>query len=179
MEGNIHIVLFLLAALGLIVLFYTLWRDLVIDWARERLFAQRDALFDMAVAGKLDFEGQNYRDLRAFLNSLIRNAHRLSAFWMIYQSKPMAAMSRRSRSVDEVLADIPDPDARREATALVHGAIRILLWRMALTSLVALLTHGTLKALSRLGMVRARAWRTSAVTRARSEVEREGFASAA
>jgi hypothetical protein len=60
------------------VLFYISGRTLLLDNLRQRLFAIRDSLFDFAADGGISFDDENYRELRADINLLIRFAHKMS-----------------------------------------------------------------------------------------------------
>ena len=72
MDGS----LLMLVLIGIIYFIYYPIRSLAVDNARQELFAIRDAIFDMAVSGKISFESQEYKDLRGIINSFIRFAHR-------------------------------------------------------------------------------------------------------
>ena len=60
------------------VLLYCFWRSYRTDALRQKLFALRDELFDLACDSQLAFEDPAYWRLRRTLNSMIRFAHRLS-----------------------------------------------------------------------------------------------------
>jgi hypothetical protein len=73
--GNLH----LLMALGaLTFLWFVGWRGYHLDLFRQRLFAIRQELFDLAARGEVEFNGYAYGGLRQQINALIRFAHRLS-----------------------------------------------------------------------------------------------------
>jgi hypothetical protein len=63
-----------------LLFFYGPWQGILVDLARQTVFEQRDAVFDMAAAGKLDFNSRDYRIIRDSFNKLIRFAHELN--WM-------------------------------------------------------------------------------------------------
>ena len=74
---SVSIVLFsALSLMGLTILCFWLYRDYRLDLFRDRLFALRDELFDLAAAGKIDFNSQAYGMLRTTLNGFIRFSHR-------------------------------------------------------------------------------------------------------
>ncbi|HLS68080.1 MAG TPA: hypothetical protein VK035_01970 [Kiloniellales bacterium] len=171
MEANVSAVLFLLSALGALILFYVLWRDFAIDRAREQLFAQRDALFDLALEGKLSFEEATYQDLRAFLNSLIRGVHRISLFWALFHLQRYRADGRRS--IREMARSIPDAKARKQVERIVSRSASIIYRRLIITSLIAMTLYVTLYLLGKLGNKHARGWAKSARTRTLSGVEQE------
>ncbi len=68
----------LVSILGLLVLYFWLYRDYRIDLFRQRLFALRDELFDLARSGALPFDHRAYGLLRSTLNGFIRFGHRLT-----------------------------------------------------------------------------------------------------
>lgn len=74
----------LLAVIGLAVVYYGPWQWIMTDYARQRLFEKRDAIFDMAAAGKLDFDSNEYLTIRSSIESSIRFAHGLTFPKMIY-----------------------------------------------------------------------------------------------
>jgi hypothetical protein len=55
-----------------------LYRNLTVDWFRQRMFALRDELFDLAAAGEIEFTHPAYTSLRTTMNGFIRFAHRMS-----------------------------------------------------------------------------------------------------
>src|SRR4051812_41355603 len=56
------------------------WRRYRLDVFRQRLFALRDELFDVAAAGEIDFNDFAYGGLRLLINSIIRFGHRVTAW---------------------------------------------------------------------------------------------------
>jgi hypothetical protein len=70
-----------LVALSLFLLFfYGPWQAVMVDVARQVAFEERDAVFDLAAEGSLDFESPDYKTIRNSFNQLIRFAHELN--WM-------------------------------------------------------------------------------------------------
>lgn len=76
-----------LAVLSLFLLaFYGPWQSIMVDMSRQYVLEQRDAVFDLAARGKLDFNSEDYRIIRDAFNKLIRFAHefnwiRLLMYW--------------------------------------------------------------------------------------------------
>lgn len=66
-----------IALLLLWVLYFWLYRDYRLDYFRQQLFALRDELFDIALAGELQFEGRAYGLLRTTINGTIQYGHQL------------------------------------------------------------------------------------------------------
>ena len=68
-----------LIAISLFLLFfYGPWQSIMIDLARQTVFEQRDAVFDLAARGRLDFNSRDYKIIRDSFNNLIRYAHELN-----------------------------------------------------------------------------------------------------
>lgn len=61
-----------------LLFFYGPWQGIVVDLARQTAFEERDAVFDLAAQGKLDFNSSDYRTIRNSFNKLIRFAHELN-----------------------------------------------------------------------------------------------------
>lgn len=69
----------LLVGLGALLIFlYGPWQSICVDSARNKMFEARDAVFDIAAQGKIEFESAEYKEIREGFNSLIRFAHRIS-----------------------------------------------------------------------------------------------------
>lgn len=63
---------------GLWAIWYYLWKPQRVDIFRQKLFALRDELFDIAANGEVSFDDPAYTRLRFLLNGMIRYAHRIS-----------------------------------------------------------------------------------------------------
>ena len=72
-----------IALAGLWFLIFWLYRDYRLDYFRDKLFALRDELFDMALRGEIDFNHPAYGLLRTILNGTIRYGHRLGLIEII------------------------------------------------------------------------------------------------
>src|SRR5437764_8172462 len=68
----------LLSILGIWILLFWLYRDLVTDSFRQEMFALRDELFDAADEGVIDFNHPAYGLLRSTMNGFIRFTHRMT-----------------------------------------------------------------------------------------------------
>ncbi len=62
----------------LIGVFYGPWQTIVVDYGRQYLFEIRDSFFDLAAKGEIDFDSDEYAEIRDTMNSLIRFLHRLT-----------------------------------------------------------------------------------------------------
>jgi hypothetical protein len=76
----------LLGLIALWVFWYYLWKPLRVTALREKLFALRDDLFDLAADGVISFNDPAYTQLRLLINGMIRFAHRVSFLTMIVAS---------------------------------------------------------------------------------------------
>lgn len=68
----------LTSILGIWILLFWLYRDLVTDSFRQEMFALRDELFDAAEDGVIDFAHPAYGLLRSTMNGFIRFTHRMT-----------------------------------------------------------------------------------------------------
>lgn len=68
------------------VLIYWAYRPYRIDSLRQRLFALRDELFDLAADGHIEFSDPAYWRLRLAINGMIRFAHRISFARLVFTS---------------------------------------------------------------------------------------------
>lgn len=74
-ENVLSAVQILVSVAGLIWFFYGPWQRLMIDAVRQKLFETRDSVFLLAADGKLDFESEEYHQIRMHYNLLIRYSH--------------------------------------------------------------------------------------------------------
>src|SRR6266481_3257611 len=78
----------LVSLLLLLFFFFWLYRDYRMDLLRQRLFALRDELFDLAQGGALSFDHPAYGLLRTTLNGFIRFGGRLGmvlVLWIVWR----------------------------------------------------------------------------------------------
>ncbi|KAA8385172.1 hypothetical protein FKW31_10195 [Acetobacter sp. DmW_136] len=68
----------MLMLLGIAVVIYGPLQEAWIDTLRQKLFAQRDELFELAASGEITCDNPVYRQIRDQINSRIRYAHRIS-----------------------------------------------------------------------------------------------------
>jgi hypothetical protein len=119
----------LLALVGLACFFYGPWQSVCTDWGRQVVFEKRDAIFDLALAGRLDFRSDEYRAIRSALEKSIRFAHYLTLprlqviYWAL---RKQGALERKSELSTAVEA-IRDPATRDEVRRLVSQAHMALL----------------------------------------------------
>jgi hypothetical protein len=98
-----------LVALSLFLLFfYGPWQGAVMDIARQIAFEQRDAVFDLAAQGKLEFDSDEYKTIRDSFNKLIRFAHELNWIRLVIHWDSDKTISDVHRAIDR----IQDPETR-------------------------------------------------------------------
>lgn len=112
------------------------WREAMTAWARQLIFEKRDALFDMASAGRLNFKSEEYRTIRASLEASIRFAHELTLTRMIVTRVAAQAIGHSKAESELVLAvrQIEDDETREEVSHLVYSAQRALISMIVLKS---------------------------------------------
>jgi len=120
--------------LGLLVLFVRgPWKDMCTDYARQIIFQHRDAVFDMAVEGRLEFGSSTYRTIRAALERNIRFAHELSIARFVFFAAPLLRDRRRSQ-LEIAVSSIADEQLRAEVMEHVYRAQRALIIMMVVKS---------------------------------------------
>jgi hypothetical protein len=146
MPADALITLGLLALLA--VFFYGPWQEVCTDFTRQIIFERRDRLFDMAAAGKLDFNSEVYWSLRSTLEGAIRFAHELT--WphlvMAIIVVPPAAASGAGLLPNQALAKIEDPEVRKLARRQMDEAMGALFLMAAMKSAVLAPLFGILVA---------------------------------
>src|SRR5690606_22651328 len=90
-----------LAVLLLWVLFFWLYRDYRLDLFRQKLFALRDELFDVAAAGDVGFDSPAYGMLRSTINGTIQYGHQLGFLDLLL---PLA-FTKRGPIADKGISD--------------------------------------------------------------------------
>ena len=147
-----------LALLSLLICFtYGPWQWLWTDIARQTMFEKRDQLFDMAVAGRLDFASDEYRTIRASLEQTIRFAHVMTLPRLIFSSLATGRIERSETSrMERALARISDQQTHREVRAIINGADDVLICAIAAKSPLFLMVVAPIAAMLVVAMVIAR-----------------------
>lgn len=111
--------LLVLTMLGGVALFlvYSLWQATCVAWMRQLCFEARDAIFDLAADGRLEFTSADYRQIRSGIETLIRFADRIS--WprlLCYHTtvRPRRHQSSISRAVERIVDPETEAIVRRE-----------------------------------------------------------------
>jgi hypothetical protein len=125
----------------LVCLFYGPWQTVCIDAARQYIFERRDAVFDLARAGKLDFGSEEYGVIRESFQRSIRFAHEATWIRMAFTFRALhklGALSRQS-AVHQAIARIDDAEIRREVLKLVNEATLALIVAMIFRSSILII----------------------------------------
>lgn len=138
-----------LVLLMLLICFaYGPWQWLWTDIARQTMFEKRDQLFDMALAGRLDFASDEYRTIRASLEQTIRFAHLLTLPRLIFSSLTTGRTDRMETSgMERALAQISDPQASMDVRTIINGADDVMICAIAAKSPLFLLLVSPIAAL--------------------------------
>ena len=147
-----------LVLLMLLICFaYGPWQWLWTDIARQTMFEKRDQLFDMAVAGRLDFASDEYRTIRASLEQTIRFAHVMTLPRLIFSSLTTGRTGRTETSkMERALARISNPQTHREVRAIIDGADDVMICAIAAKSPLFLMVVAPIAAMLVVAMVIAR-----------------------
>jgi hypothetical protein len=126
----------LLALVAFFTLFYGPWQNAMADLAGNFVFESRDAIFDMAVRGKIDFSSEQYIEIRKQLQSLIRFSHEASLPSMIWIYANSKKDERNTKgSIFNVIDSIEDRDVSNEIRRVVQRALSAYLAIIGLKSL--------------------------------------------
>ena len=131
-------ILEMLVAVGLLLWFFRgPWQSILVDITRQRLFEARDSILIMAADGRLDFDSDNYRDLRHRLNMSIRFCHkakfsRIAA--SIFVGDDNSERAPRTRSLFDIISSIEDESLRQELEEKAIETVGFLTTLMVLRS---------------------------------------------
>jgi hypothetical protein len=121
---------------GFVVIFYGPWQEACTDFARQIVFEQRDKLFDMARAGKMDFTSKEYRTIRANLENMIRFAHELTMPRLIYMSKTIRYRRDDRDDVNIAINNIRNEEVKGELVEIIVRVYVVLVTMMVFKSLI-------------------------------------------
>lgn len=134
-----------LIALSLLgVLTYGPWQWACADLARQRMFKNRDELFDMARRGELDFRSDSYRNIRMEMNNMIRFAHGLT--WVRLALLAVAIRNGKTAPapIYASIKDIGNIAVRNRVRALVadseRAAVLMILYRSPVLIILSIVT---------------------------------------
>jgi hypothetical protein len=139
----------IMSLLGLIALWafwYYLWKPQRVDIFRQKLFALRSDLFDLADNGTVPFDHPAYTQLRLMINGLIRFAHRASLptliVAMVYsRNAPSDAMAMTlwMKNVQKL------PNDKRNQLLAVHTSVSMALAKHLIGGSLILSTYVLLR----------------------------------
>lgn len=129
--------LLILLLIGILV--YGPWQNVCTAYARQIMFEKRDAIFDLAHAGKLEFNSREYRTIRTLLERSIRFAHEatLPGFFFFWGMLAWRGEKIQKPELQVVIERIADPETRMRVQELAYGAIDALLFMTIAKSPVA------------------------------------------
>lgn len=134
MEMNALISLAVLTALLCVI--FGPWQGICTDIARQKIFEARDAIFDLAHEGKLDFNSAEYKTIRRSLEKSIRFAHEATLvryIWLSTLLKKRGRINARS-DLSKAVAEIQDEQTRKKVESLVRDAYKAMTAMMAFKS---------------------------------------------
>lgn len=123
-------------------IFYGPWQSACTSYARQVLFEKRDAIFDLAIAGELDFGSSEYRMIRSSLEKSIRFAHELTLprFLLYRWYLQTINVEQNGSDLREAIESIDSEDARTRIFRLVSEAqIALMLMMFAKSPLTVVL----------------------------------------
>jgi hypothetical protein len=124
-----------------LLLFYGPWQSLCTDVARQLIFEQRSALFDMARTGRLRFDSPEYREIRQDLERLIRFSHELTLPRVIYLAimLPMVRQRGLRSPALDAIARLGDKDLERDITRIILKSYTVSIAMMIAKSWIGIL----------------------------------------
>jgi hypothetical protein len=121
----------------LLLVFYGPWQWVMTDIARQIVFEQRDALFDLARSGRISFESEQYRKIRTSLNRLIQFAHNLTwpRFLLLMIKLHRAGYMARKSELTHAIEAVEDPELQKQLKDCVQKAQKAMIGTMGLKSI--------------------------------------------
>jgi hypothetical protein len=114
-----QIIIFAVFAISLWYGFFFLYKQLVLDYFRQRMFELRDSMFDLAADGIISFDDPAYGLLRKTINGFLRFGHRISFIELfiaifVMKNDPVYKDKRISfhRKMGQALHSLPEDKAR-------------------------------------------------------------------
>jgi len=133
----------ILALFLLVALLEGPWQWVWTDTARQSVFEKRDAIFDLAAAGKISFKSKEYRVIRRSMEKLIRYSHNLTLWKLIHFLWTMT--KRKSPPTSDIsfaIKSIGDDNVRLEVQTIVNSAVKQMFLMMIRKSLILMLLFG-------------------------------------
>lgn len=112
----------LLAVLGVVIVVYGPLQAALADFLRQRLFEQRDELFNLAERGEISFGNEIYVAARAKINTSIRYAHRMSLPRTLFLVWRLSSEVSVGQQTD--FEQIKDPQVREKVRKILRKCER-------------------------------------------------------
>ena len=141
---SVHAVEGIVSAACLLIILYGPWQWICTDMARQAMFSERDAMFDLARRGQLDFGSPEYRTIREEINNLIRFAHRLT--WVRLAMFMFFTRGKTGGGIPARIAakGIKDEKTRQDVLTIIgrvqRSALRMLLMKSPGLAILAIIT---------------------------------------
>lgn len=141
---SVHAVEGIVSAASLLAIVYGPWQWICTDMARQAMFSERDAMFDLARRGQLDFGSPEYRMIRKEINNMIRFAHRLTwirlaMFVLLTRGQTNGGIPARTAAMR-----IKDEKTRQDVLTIIgrvqRSALRMLLMKSPGLAVLAIIT---------------------------------------
>lgn len=120
--------LFLCVVTAVVVVVYGPVRSLATDYGRQRLFAARDRLFNLAAAGHIKFSDINYREFRRTINTCARYAHEVSVArilisYLLTPRQYRPRVTRMAYSAEQLTFSARRNDQARQEIKQIHDEV--------------------------------------------------------
>jgi hypothetical protein len=117
--GSLDILALTLVGGLALFLVYSLWQATCVAWMRQLCFEARDAVFDLAAEGRLQFSSAEYREIRSGIETLIRFAERIS--WPRLLCYYLTIRPRRQQSsISRAIEKVSDPETQAAVRNEIH-----------------------------------------------------------
>lgn len=125
-----------ISLIGLWVVFFWLYRDYRVDLFRDRMFALRSELFDLAASGAVSFDDPAYAAMRTMINGYIRFAHRISLLVIILISRKKGAKESAAQTSTRLMTLLSKhpPEVRQRLEAILGRMHFFVIDQIILTS---------------------------------------------
>ncbi|HBN8359249.1 TPA: hypothetical protein L6A81_35525 [Pseudomonas aeruginosa] len=130
-------------SIALCFVLYIEWKKYRLDSLRFKLFRIRDTLFHEAVSGRISFDDEAYKIVRANLNGMIRYSHELSILNLmlfkrtsklrIYKERSGAYRARVKRALEQL-----HPEGKAAVDNAMQSMHRVVFTHIAFNSLPAI-----------------------------------------
>lgn len=118
-------VIFFIGLFLFIAFFYSYWKTLCIDWARQLMFEERANLVRLALAGELSFDSPVYRTARQLIEKNIRFLHALTwprlVMWEILRANIRhSGIENKIKRTREIINSEKNPHVKKELHEILN-----------------------------------------------------------